>query len=351
MTEINVAAIHAAPVWMNPDATVEKAIDLMKEARANGANLVVFPESYIPAFPIWAAIAAPIVAHDFFKQFARAAIRIDGPQISRLRDAARRLGIHVSMGFSEGTEASVGCIWNSTALIGPTGDILNHHRKLVPTYYEKLVWTPGDGAGLRVVDTPIGRIGGLICGENTNPLARYALMAQGEQIHTACFPPIWPTRIPGEGVGYDIAESIRIRCGAHSFEAKCFTVVASGVIDEATIASLAAISSEAERVLRHTPRAVTMVIGPDGRQIGETQQDEGILYATIDLDDCIEQKQFHDVVGYYNRFDVFRLDVDRTPRRPVTFRDLLNEASDTIKRAGADEEVQSSSAMSDRGAA
>lgn len=324
--DLTVAAVHAAPVWLDAEASVAKAIALIEEAAAHGAAFIVFPESYIPGFPLWTALAAPIVTHDLFKHFARAAIRIDGPEIGRLRATARRLGVHVLIGFSEGTAVSVGCLWNSTALLGPDGAILNHHRKLMPTYYEKLVWAPGDGAGLRVVETPIGRIGGLICGENSNPLARYALMAQGEQIHSACFPPIWPTRVPGDGVGYDIEDAIRIRCSAHSFEAKCFTVVASGVLDAAAIAALESLSREAALVLERAPRAVSMIIGPDSRQIGAAQRDEGVLYATINLEECVEQKQFHDVVGYYNRFDVFRLEVDRTARRPAIFRDSAEAA-------------------------
>jgi len=322
---VKAAAAQAASVWMDADATIGKAIDLMTEAARNGAQFVVFPESYVPAFPIWTALAAPIVTHDLFRAFAAAAIRLDGPELARLREAARRLELHVSMGFTEGTEASVGCLWNSLVLIGPDGRILNHHRKLMPTYYEKLVWAPGDGAGLRVVETPLGRIGGLICGENTNPLARFTLMAQGEQIHTACFPPIWPTRLPGDAAGYDLAEAIRIRCGAHSFEAKCFTIVASGVLNETAIAALRGVSPDAERILRDSPPAVSLIIGPDGRQIGPAQREEGLLYATLDLGAAVEQKQFHDVVGYYNRFDVFRLEVDRTRHRPVVFRDTPSE--------------------------
>ncbi|MBO1326171.1 carbon-nitrogen hydrolase family protein [Acetobacter sp. TBRC 12305] len=319
---ISVAAAHAAPVWMQPSQSVEKAISLMEEAALHGASFIVFPESYLSGFPIWTALAAPIVTHDFFQTFAKVAIRADGPEIIAIREAASRLGLIVQMGFTEGTDMSVGCLWNSTLLIGDDGSVLNHHRKLVPTYYEKMVWTPGDGAGLRVVQTPIGRIGGLICGENTNPLARYALMAQGEQLHTACFPPVWPTRLPGDGAGYDIAEAIRIRCGAHSFEAKCFTIVASGVLDDAAINDVGRLSADAERALRETPRAVSMIIGPDGRMIGAPRSEEGLLYATINLDDCIEQKQFQDVVGYYNRFDVFRLQIDRERRQPLYFGEI-----------------------------
>ena len=136
---------------------------------------------------------------------------------SRFCETAREHSIIVSIGISG---ANAGFSWllveNSNLLIGNDGTILNHHRKLVPTFYEKLVWANGDGAGLRVSDTPIGKIGMLICGENTNPLARYSLIAQGEQIHISSYPPAWPTRPSNEPGRYDLASAIRIRAGAHS---------------------------------------------------------------------------------------------------------------------------------------
>ena len=158
--------------------------------------------------------------------------------------------------FTEGTEASVGCLWNSNVLIGANGAILNHHRKLMPTFYEKLVWASGDGRGLRVVETEIGRLGMLICGENTNPLARYALMAQGEQVHMSSYPPVWPTRPVTEKGGYDLRRAIEIRAGAHAFEAKVFNIVASGAIDLSMRDVLArASTSRRWRRSRRSPRA------------------------------------------------------------------------------------------------
>lgn len=316
---VTVAAVHAAPVWLDADATADKAVSLIAEAARAGAQAAVFPESFLPGFPAWAGLAPPIRTHEFFRAFAAASVRVDGPQVARIRQAARRHGLLVSLGISESTDASVGCLWNSNLLIGPDGALLNHHRKLVPTYWEKLVWAPGDGAGLRVSQTALGRVGMLICGENTNPLARYALMAQGEELHFASFPAIWPTRPPGETHAYDIEEAIRVRCAAHAFEAKCFVVVASNVLDEAASRHLATLGAEAEHVISGTPRAVSLVIGPDGRQIGQSQRDEGILTVTVDLGDCVEPKQFHDVVGYYQRPDVFQLQVNRTALQPAVF--------------------------------
>jgi aliphatic nitrilase len=227
-----VAAAHVAPVFLDTERSVEKACSVIEEAAGHGARLIAFPEVFLPGFPIWAALVAPIRTHELFKKLAASAVAIDGPELACIRQTARRKGIFVSIGFTEGTTASVGCLWNSNALIGADGSILNHHRKLVPTWYEKLIWANGDGSGLRVCGTELGRIGTLICGENTNPLARFALMAEGEQVHISSYPPAWPTR-PPEGPGnYDLAQAIRIRAAAHAFEAKVFNLVASSCVDQ-----------------------------------------------------------------------------------------------------------------------
>ena len=228
-----VAAAHVAPVFLNREATVDKACALIREAALHGAQLIVFPETYIPAFPLWCALQAPIENHALFCQLAAGSLRVDGPEIGKVADAARRSGIFVSLGFNEVSAVSDGCLWNANLLLSDRGDILCHHRKLVPTFYEKLVWAPGDGSGLQVCETRLGRLGMLICGENTNPLARFALLAQGEQVHLSTYPPMWPTRDPATGDNYDLKQAILIRAGAHSFEGKVFNVVASGFLDAA----------------------------------------------------------------------------------------------------------------------
>jgi aliphatic nitrilase len=318
-----VAAAHVAPVFLDTNRSVGKACSVIEEAAGHGAQLIAFPEVFLPGFPVWAGIAAPIQTHDLFKRLAAAAIVIDGPELAIVRQAARRHGAFVSIGFTEGTKTSVGCLWNSNVLIGADGAILNHHRKLVPTWYEKLIWANGDGRGLRVCDTELGRIGMLICGENTNPLARFALMAEGEQVHISCYPPVWPTR-PPEGPGnYDLPQAIRIRAGAHAFEAKVFNIVAASCIDQTLRDTIEkALGREALRTLEQSPRGTSVVIGPTGTPLGEVLcNDEGILYAGIDLAESVEPKQFHDVVGGYNRFDIFAFSVDRSSRRPATFID------------------------------
>lgn len=342
-----VAAAHMAPIFLDLDATVAKTCSIIEKAAGNGAQLIAFPETYIPAFPVWSALRSPIYNHNLFRRLAANSMLVPGPELTRICSTARKCGIFVSLGFNEGTKASVGCIWNANVFIGEDGSILNHHRKLVPTFYEKLTWANGDGAGLRVSETRLGRIGMLICGENTNPLARFTLMAQGEQVHISTYPPVWPSRDPKDGGNYDLAEAIRIRAGAHSFEAKCFNVVCSGFMDKPMRQMLGKLDREAGRILDNSPKSVSMIIGPTGEPIGDVMcESEGILYADIDISACVEPKQIHDVVGYYNRFDVFKLTVDRSANRPIAFREEGTERTvEPSPKLAADEEDLSSNIL------
>lgn len=322
------AIIHAAPIFLELNPSVDKACSLITESARNGAQLVAFPETYVPAFPVWSALRSPIYNHELFQRLAANSMTVPGPQLERITKAVRAAGVIVSLGINERSDASLGCIFNSNLLIGPDGSILNHHRKIMPTFYEKLSWAPGDGAGLRVCATQAGRIGMLICGENTNPLARYTMIAQGEQIHIANYPPIWPTHDPDEAVEYDLAHAIRIRAGAHSFEAKAFTIVSAGFMDKPMYDFLANLSPEAGRILEASPRGVSLATDPSGKAMGgELCEEEGILYVDLDISRCVAPKQFHDISGGYNRFDIFKLAVDRSANRPVSFLPIDDEES------------------------
>lgn len=315
--------MHSAPVFLDKAATTDKAVAIIREAAKAGAALIAFPETYIPAFPVWAALWAPITNHAFFSMMAEQSVDPEGPEILRIRQEARKLGVVVSIGISERSRVSVGGLWNSNLIIGEDGSVLVHHRKLVPTFYEKLVWASGDGAGLRVAETRLGKIGALICGENTNPLARFTLMAQGEQVHISSWPPIWPTRPPSEAGNFNNVAANRIRASAHSFEAKAFGIVTAGFMDKAMRDRLVAHDPDVAAVLDATPRAASFFVDPTGEQIGDALQDaEGIVYADLDINRCVEPKQFHDVVGYYNRFDIFDLKVRRERLEPATFLDI-----------------------------
>jgi predicted amidohydrolase len=190
--------------------------------------------------------------------------------------------------------------------------------KLVPTWAEKLTWAPGDASQLRPVETELGRIGTLICGENTNPLARYALLAQGEQVHLSTYPPAWPSRRPGEARSYDLTRAIEIRAAAHAFEGKVFNIVSAGVLDDAAVQRIARVDSSVQEVLAGAPPPVSMILGPSGELCSERLEGmEGIVYGDIDVAESIEAKQFHDIVGQYQRFDLFSLRVDQRPQEPI----------------------------------
>jgi aliphatic nitrilase len=325
LDNLKLAAAHAAPVFLDATATVEKAVNLIGQAAKAGASLVAFPESFVPGFPVWTAVHAPIRTHDAFAAFAAASIYANGPEIQRIRHAAEKHGIFVSIGFSERNPASIGALWNSNLLIGDDGNVLVHHRKLVPTFYEKLAWNPGDAYGLRVAETRIGRIGALICGENTNPLARFALIAQGEQIHVASYPPVWPTRPPEEAGNYDNRSANRIRAAAHAFEAKCFVIVVGSCLDGAAREWIANGDKAAASVLETAPVSESFFVDPTGTVFGDATAAEGLIFAEIDLHSCIEPKRFHDVAAGYNRFDLFDFYVRRERLRPVHFDDDVEE--------------------------
>lgn len=316
------AAAHVAPVHSDIEKSVSKACDVIAEASRAGIRLLAFSECFIPGFPYWGRLVRPLDSDPYFCHMAARAVLVNGPEIGRIRESAKRHDMFVSMGFVEGTRASVGCLWNSNVLIGPDGSILNHHRKLVPTYVEKLVFTYGDGAGLRAVETEIGTLGMLICGENTNLLAKFALMAQGEQVHISSYPAIAPARNePGTG-GYNLQDGIRIRAASYAFEAKGFNIIAAAPWDKTARDAISSMGEESLALLDKGSQAQSLIVDPTGNVISEVlDSNEGLCVADIDLSVSVAHKRMHDIVGYYNRFDVFNFTVDRRRNRPVAFLD------------------------------
>ncbi|RZF63517.1 carbon-nitrogen hydrolase family protein [Sphingomonas populi] len=309
------AAVQSSSVFLDPAATVDKAVSLIHEAARNGAALVAFPEVFVAGYPYWSWITDPVSGSPWFDRLLRASILVPGPEIDALCSAARAAGVHVVIGVNERSPVSLGTIFNTMVFIGPDGTVLGKHRKLVPTWAEKLTWAPGDGSSLRIYDTAIGPLGGLACGENTNTLARFALMAQGELVHVASY-----ISLPVAPADYDMAEAIKVRAMAHSFEGKLFTVVSCSTVSEEIISAMETLVPDVRPRLQRRNSAFSGIIGPDGRVVGEPLiDDEGIVYADIDLGKCIQPKQMHDIVGHYNRFDVFDLRVNRKPLGPVSF--------------------------------
>ena len=325
------AAVQASPVYLNPGATADKAASLIREAAANGAKLVAFPEVFVPGYPYWNWITDPVTGSAWFEKLAKASVLVPGPEVDAVRKAARDTGCYVVLGVNERSPVSLGAIYNTLVFIGPDGAVLGKHRKLVPTWAEKLTWTGGDGSSLRVYDTEIGRLGGLACGENTNTLARFALLGQGELVHVASY-----ISLPVAPPDYDMAEAIKLRAIAHSFEGKIFTIVSCSTVSEEIITAMETVVPDARARLQRKSSAFSGIIGPDGRVVGDPLiDDEGIVYADIDLDRCIQPKQMHDIVGHYNRFDIFDLRVNRRPLAPLG----LTET----ERAAGDEQVSFSS--------
>lgn len=309
------AAVQTAPVFLDVDATVDKVCALLDEASTQGAELVAFPEAFIPAYPYWSWMISPIEASPLFEELYKNSITVPGPEVNRICAAAKAANSFVIVGVNERDPQKMGTIYNTNVIISSEGDVIGRHRKLVPTWAEKLSWSGGDGSSLKVYDTRIGPLGTLACGENTNPLARFALLSQGELVHVANY-----IGLPVAPKDYDMAEAIKLRAATHSFEGKLFTIVSCSIISEEIIRFHEQYTPKARDLLERKNNAFSGVIGPDGRVVGEALVDEeGIVYADIDLNLCIQPKQMHDILGHYNRFDVFDLRVNRSSLQPVTF--------------------------------
>lgn len=336
-----VAAVQAAPEFLDTPATVAKACRLIAEAAGNGAELIAFPEVFVSAYPYWSWLMNPIEGAPWFERLYHTSILSDGPEVAQLRAAAREHAATVVIGINERDPLSFGTLYNTNLVIGPDGQLLGRHRKLVPTWAEKLTWAGGDGRSIRVYDTPVGRLGTLACGENTNTLARFALLAQGEQVHVANY-----ISLPVAPASYNMADAIRIRATAHSFEGKVFTIVACSIVSEPIIAAMSADNPGHRALLERKNSAFSGVINPHGNLVGDALIDEeGIVYAEIDLNEGIRPKLMHDITGAYNRFDIFNLSVDRTARSSATFLDP--EQPDQANQSQAKEDPRDGEPVTD----
>ncbi len=310
------ATVQTAPVFLNVDKTIDKAIVFIKEASSNGAQLIAFPEVFVAGYPYWNWIMTPVQGSKWYEQLYKNSVAIPSPEIDRICQAAKANNIHIVIGINERGN-SYGEIYNTNLIIDNQGNLIGKHRKLVPTWAEKLTWSSGDGSSLKVYKTEIGPIGTLACGENTNTLARFTLLTQGELIHIANY-----ISLPVAPPDYNMAEAIKIRAAAHSFEGKLFTIVSCSTISKEIMEALKPDVPNVEEVLTRKNSAFSGFIGPNGAVIGEPLiDDEGIIYADIDLEKCIQPKQMHDILGHYNRFDIFDLRVNTAPTRNITFID------------------------------
>ncbi len=316
LPKFKAAAVQTSPVFLDPQATTEKACSIIREAAGKGAHLVAFPEVFIAGYPYWNWILSPVQGSKWYERLYKSAITVPGPEVDQLCKTARETGTVVVMGINE-RGPSLGEVYNTILIIDETGTLIGKHRKLVPTWAEKLTWTGGDGSSLKVYPTKIGPLGVLACGENTNTLARFTLLAQGELVHIASY-----ISLPVAPPDYNMAEAIKIRAAAHSFEGKLFTIVSCSTISKEIMEILKEDVPDAEELLTRKDSAFSGILGPNGAVVGQPLIDEeGIVYADIDLNKCIQPKQMHDILGHYNRFDIFDLRVNTAPLRPITFTD------------------------------
>jgi nitrilase len=301
-----VAAVQATPVFLDREATLDKACDLIAEVGRAGASLAVFPEAFIPAYPDWAWAMPPgeggLLA-DLYARLLANAVDIPGPATDRLCQAAKRAGLHVVMGVNErNAEASGSSLYNSLLVIDAQGDILGVHRKLVPTGAERLVWARGDGSTLEVYDTPFGKLGALICWENYMPLARYAMYAWGTQIYVA---PTWDRGEPWLSTLRHIAKE-----GGVYVIGCCMPLRKDDIPDHFEFK---------ERFYGGAGEWInegdSAILNPNGKFIaGPLHEEEGILYAEVDLAQMRGSRWMLDVAGHYARPDVFELIVHREAR-------------------------------------
>lgn len=304
---IRLASVQAASVFLDRDATIAKACSLIVEAGRNGAQIIGFPEGFVPGHPIWYRhylVGSP-EDRRFYRALFANAVEIPSPATQALGDAARKANAYVVLGACERIHGTLGTLYNTLLFIGPDGSILGRHRKIMPTGAERLVHARGDGSDFRTYASPPTRIGGLICGEHTTSLARTALLVAGEQIHVAAWPPFTTASSTGP-------DAIDIRARMHAFEGRIFVISAAGVIDEDTIARLGL--SDAQRGEIHSMGGHSGIINPRGAYIaGPIDEVETIIYADADLNEIVDGKLLQDVTGHYSRPDLFSFAVTPAP--------------------------------------
>ncbi len=306
-----VAAVQAEPVWLDLDATVDKTIALIEQAAAHDVALVAFPETWIPGYPLFLWLGAVAGQMPQIARYHANSVTVDGPQLTAIRQAARRNGVTVALGHSEKDHGS---LYMAQTLIGADGDVLLHRRKLKPTHVERSLFGEGDGGDLRVARTPLGRVGALNCWEHLQPLSKYALYAQHEQVHIAA----WPAFGLYRGVAYALsAEANLAATQTYALEGGCFVIAATQVIGDAAFEAFA--TTDEQRALLGAGCGASRVFGPDGAPLGTPLADdaEGLLVAEVDLAQIDLAKNAADPAGHYARADVTRLLLDDRPRTPV----------------------------------
>ena len=319
MGTVRVAAIQASPVFLDRAATIDKTAELLAKAAVEGAQLAVLPEGFVPGYPDWVWRTTPWNDHHWFGLWQEQAVVVPGPDAERLGEAARSAGIYAAIGVNE-REPHGSTIYNTILYFGPDGRLLGKHRKLMPTGGERLVWGYGDGSTLDVIDTPLGRVGGLICWENYMPLARAAMYAKGIDIWVA---PTWDNSEAWVSTLRHIAKEGRMYViGVAPFM--------RGSDVPRTIKGAETMYEGDEDFLS---QGNATIVDPEGNIVaGPLVGSEGIIYADIDVAFARASRRKFDPTGHYSRPDVFRLTVDTRATSPVVF-----EGEDSVSRPSVSE--------------
>jgi nitrilase len=306
MTIVRAAVVQAEPA---PSLAVglERAGALVREAAGQGATLVAFPETWLPGYPIWLDVSRDVALWDHapvkavYRRMAENSVIVGSEATIALSSHARESAVTLVMGVVERVAegAGQGTLYNSILTFGPDGALLNHHRKLVPTYTERMVWGLGDARGLRSAVAPFGRVGALVCWEHWMPLARHAMHESGEEVHAA----LWPT----------VHEMHQVASRQYAFEGRCFVLAAGSVL------RASALPPELEPHPAKVPsadswvmRGGSAIIAPNGSYLAGPVYEEAItLYADLDLNRVREERMTLDVTGHYHRPDVFSFEVKR----------------------------------------
>lgn len=309
--DFTLAAVQAAPVYLDREASIEKACRLIDEAGAKGANLAVFGETWVSGYASFAGWANHPAFRGLLQRFVLNGVEVPSAATDALCAAARRAGCDVAIGIAERDETTGGSIYCTLLFIGREGTILGKHRKLKPTMFERTVWGEGDGSTLRLYDRPYGKLGGLNCWEHQMVLPGYALMAQGIQVHAG----VWPG-------GRFTRQEVLSR--AFAMQSAAYVVMAGGLLREedmpADIRELCMSFSSHERHIVMPCDGASGIIGPDGEYLaGPVYNEETILTAKGNTGTVMLQKMIADHAGHYTRPDVFEFRVNRAPKRTASF--------------------------------